>query len=1003
MIFLGAALGGTQPYSSIRWIHPAPLIGTFASSFNGTVNTLMWPAANTTLTLNVTDAVGQSATATVAVNVLPAGTFTVDIQAFQTSFDRRGGIPAMMSADVIGGSGSLTYEWRNNDGVFAGVQNVSADVSTWSVGSHNVTVTVRDSLGNTATDSITITISELSVTVLPPDGTTAQNTQTLSFSATPSGGTPSYTCSWSSSIDGTLSPSCFFTISNLSIGSHTITVQVRDSGSPQLSATESITVNIVPLVPMAVAITSPSGGNNFTQGDNISFAGTVSGGIQPYPSFSWTYSGGTLASGNADFTDSSAMSFSSSALPVGSHAITLSVRDANGTTRTTSVSITVVPPPPLTASIASPGNNSTHEQFTDTISFQGSAVNGTGPYTYAWSSSLSGNLGNQQSFTRNDLASGIHVITLTVTDAAGNTDSDNVSISLTPSITVNAVKDMTKYTAKETFMIPHSNWRSVLQLVPVTTWNEAGTIQKYPALVYYQQSATAADADSTIHFMQLYGPTRVTTVGSINAAVGNLLVAATPTGAGLNAAQVNPIAAADYFSYWTLYDTVVIADYNNYEAGLVASLIASHYNVPLIMLSSANFASFQGNINGKKAVLVGPVDAALTAQIAGITPTQTALTIQAAQTLYVTKTGSRGLVVVNPNDLSFFLNENLPTEKNTGQVSAILSSISLTAPFLAASVKDVIGGVNLPNSGINNACSISNAITTNINSAKTAISSLRSSLFPAHPSRLTIIAQPQAIPDSRYTSCNSSGQQNRVAVDWQYGTDSSIFNTEPKAQAGRIYGLTLTDASSQIARTVFYDELIANKYSGSNTSLSIGHSSASACLSASRIRTNTSNAGFSSFCYTNCSNAGCTNSIRPAFLAPNSVYAFKKFISFADGGYFNSWTNTLWYSEIKFTQALDMPIVVADASNSNNLWQSAYINLMSIFILRHGAVSYIGSVSGTIPSTYTVADSIIASLGQNQDNTIGTAFYTLPTQAITPFNLLGFPGLKPNFPHINWN
>lgn len=86
-----------------------------------------------------------------------------------------------------------------------------------------------------------------------------------------------------------------------------------------------------------------------------------------------------------------------------------------------------------TATITSPSDNSTFAED-DTINFQGSATDPEdGTLTggsLIWTSSIDGQIGTGESFSKSNLSVGTHSITLTATDSEGATDTDSITITV---------------------------------------------------------------------------------------------------------------------------------------------------------------------------------------------------------------------------------------------------------------------------------------------------------------------------------------------------------------------------------------------------------------------------------------------------------------------------------------------------------------------------------------------------------------------------------------------
>ncbi|MCP4653924.1 MAG: hypothetical protein GY856_00755, partial [bacterium] len=192
-------------------------------------------------------------------------------------------------------------------------------------------VVVADSpcVGNTA-PTVNITA--------PADGSTYDDNDSITFTGTADDtedGNITSSLSWSSSIDGAIGSGGSFS-TTLSVGTHTITASVTDSGG--LPGSDAITVYVNPAnTAPTVTITAPADGSGYTAGDSITFTGTANdtedGNITA--SLSWTSSiDGTIGSGG---------SFSTTTLSLGTHTITASVTDSGGLPGSDAITVYVNP------------------------------------------------------------------------------------------------------------------------------------------------------------------------------------------------------------------------------------------------------------------------------------------------------------------------------------------------------------------------------------------------------------------------------------------------------------------------------------------------------------------------------------------------------------------------------------------------------------------------------------------------------------------------------------
>ncbi len=175
--------------------------------------------------------------------------------------------------------------------------------------------------------------------------------------------------------------------------------------------------------PPTISISSPANGSTFKTADQIQFTGVASDFDQGSltGSIAWTSSrDGAIGSGGT-FTRR---------LSKGTHTITASITDANGSTRTAVASITVTNTPPV-VSISGPANGASYKTA-DLIQFNGTASDfeqGSLSSSIAWSSNRDGALGSGATLSRR-LTKGTHTITASIIDADGATTAATVTITV---------------------------------------------------------------------------------------------------------------------------------------------------------------------------------------------------------------------------------------------------------------------------------------------------------------------------------------------------------------------------------------------------------------------------------------------------------------------------------------------------------------------------------------------------------------------------------------------
>src|SRR5207245_44470 len=237
----------------------------------------------------------------------------------------------------------------------------------------------------------------------------------VTFTSTTTGGTSPYTTTWNFG-DGSTGTGASVTHAYLSAGNFTVTLTVKDSGSPQQTATSQKPVKITGSL-AASFVFNPSSPE---VGLQITFTGSASGGTAPY-GFSWAFGDGGSSSANP-----AAHSYSST----GSFTVTLTVRDANGATAASSQTVPVASAPSVSFNY-----NPTTPEAGSPVTFTATTTGGVGPFTFSWSFGDGGSATTNPA-TRSYTASGSFKVNVTATDANQVKAVSSQSINLAPALTV---------------------------------------------------------------------------------------------------------------------------------------------------------------------------------------------------------------------------------------------------------------------------------------------------------------------------------------------------------------------------------------------------------------------------------------------------------------------------------------------------------------------------------------------------------------------------------------
>lgn len=213
-------------------------------------------------------------------------------------------------------------------------------------GTHGLTVTVSDSLGDSATASQTITVdgaASLSITSPASDGTVTVGVP-LSATVTPSGLlNPTYTIgdsfSNSSVQSHDLSASGAFNWTPImqDIGAHTITVSAKDNYGNAASVSAQVTVLPTPTVTLVELLP----GTSVAVGQTVTFTASTTGLVSP--AFSVSDANASFSTSTVAVDASGEASWTPQYSDVGVHPLRVVATDADGRSASAQLTLTVVP------------------------------------------------------------------------------------------------------------------------------------------------------------------------------------------------------------------------------------------------------------------------------------------------------------------------------------------------------------------------------------------------------------------------------------------------------------------------------------------------------------------------------------------------------------------------------------------------------------------------------------------------------------------------------------
>ena len=425
--FTAQASGGFQPYT-YAWDFGDG--HTCACGYQVLHN---YQAAGTyTVTLTVTDSASpnsQTTTVTHTVMVPPPAPPPLSAGFTFTPSNPTIGQTITFNATASGGVSPYSYSWNFGDGSSRTGATVTHAYST--AGTFGVTLTVTDSASPIDTTGVTQSV----VVSAPPPPLSASFSytpasplvgQTITFTATASGGVPPYAFRWTfgDSTTGSVNPA---THAYSAQGTYIVNLTVIDTASPASNTrtvTGSVTVSPQPPPPQlrdsfTYTPTSPAAGQIIT------FSANATGGVSPY-SYIWNFGDGST--GIDQFTSHSYSSQGNYTV-----AVTVSDSESPAQTVTSTRSVVVSAPPLLRISFSySPSKPVAGSPVT----FTSSETGGVPPYSLSWNFG-DGTTGVSGSAGHTYTTPGTYTVVFTVNDSGSphntQTTSQTITVSTPPS------------------------------------------------------------------------------------------------------------------------------------------------------------------------------------------------------------------------------------------------------------------------------------------------------------------------------------------------------------------------------------------------------------------------------------------------------------------------------------------------------------------------------------------------------------------------------------------
>jgi hypothetical protein len=437
-------LGGTATdnvaVTQVTWTNSRGGSGTANGTTTWTASGIVLQPGTNALTVAAQDAAGNIGTASITVSfdaTPPVVAVTSPTAGSTYSTSNSALTLAGTASDNIAVTQVTWTNSRGGTGTASGTTSWTAGGIILQPGTNMLTVTARDAAGNIATTTLPVTFSDTTPPTVAITSPTAGSTYSTSISSLTLGGTAAddvgvSQVTWANNRGGggTASGTMSWTASGIVLqpGTNVLTVTARD-GAANI-ATASLTVTFNDTTPPTIAITSPTAGSTYSTSISSLTLGGVAADNVAVSQVTWANNrgGSGTASGTTSWTASGII------LQPGANVLTVTAWDAASNTAVASLTITVSDTTPPTVAITSPTAGSTYSTSISSLTLAGTAADDVGVTQVTWTNSRGGS--GTTSGTTSWMAGGItlqpgtNVLTVTAQDAASNSATASVTVTL---------------------------------------------------------------------------------------------------------------------------------------------------------------------------------------------------------------------------------------------------------------------------------------------------------------------------------------------------------------------------------------------------------------------------------------------------------------------------------------------------------------------------------------------------------------------------------------------